>query len=79
MDSNQFFSKYDTLTEESLKKYHVPGASIAVVDGDSTWMKVHIFHVSDLYWIVKHLYRDMALPDIPMRRSQLQQYSMLEA
>jgi hypothetical protein len=40
MDSNQFFAKYDELILETIHHYHVPGVSIAVVDGDSTWVKV---------------------------------------
>ena len=40
MDSNQFFSRYDELITEAIHRYHIPGVSIAVVDGDSTWAKV---------------------------------------
>lgn len=40
MDDDQLFSKYDTLILEALEEDHVPGVSIAVVHGDSTWVEV---------------------------------------
>lgn len=39
-DSEQFFSRYDILINDALQRYHVPGLSIAVVDGDSILAKV---------------------------------------
>ncbi|KAI9742829.1 MAG: hypothetical protein M1818_003558 [Claussenomyces sp. TS43310] len=39
MDDDQYFSKYDAFLLETLEQHHVPGASIAIVDGDSTWVK----------------------------------------
>jgi hypothetical protein len=38
--SDEYFSKYDKLINESIERWHVPGVSIAVVDGDSTYSKV---------------------------------------
>jgi hypothetical protein len=32
---------FEKLVKESLKVWHVPGVSVAVVDGDNTWTKVH--------------------------------------
>lgn len=40
MSNEEYFAKYDKLINESLERWHVPGISIAVVDGDSTYSKV---------------------------------------
>jgi CubicO group peptidase (beta-lactamase class C family) len=37
-------ANFDKLVDETLKDWHVPGISVAVVDGDSTWTKVHQVH-----------------------------------
>ena len=39
MSSDEFFSQYNKVTE-NVDRYHVPGVSIAVVNGDSTYSKV---------------------------------------
>jgi len=41
MSSDEYFSKYDSLISESIERWHVPGVSIAVVDGDSIYSKAY--------------------------------------
>ena len=38
--SAPFDSDFDTLVQETLKHLHVPGLSIAVIDGNQTYAKV---------------------------------------
>ena len=38
--SEQYFSKYDILITESIERGNIPGVSIAVVEGNSTYSKV---------------------------------------
>jgi hypothetical protein len=45
MSSDQYFSKYDSLITESIERWHVPGVSIAVIDGDSIYSKVRDFPI----------------------------------
>lgn len=39
-DDDRFFSKYNDLISEAIDQYHVPGISVAVVHGLSTFTKV---------------------------------------
>ena len=41
-NASPFTKDFDTLVEELLEEWHVPGIAIAVVDGDETWTKVRI-------------------------------------
>lgn len=38
--SNPFNDEFNQLVHEQLNRWHVPGLSVAVVDGDQTWAKV---------------------------------------
>lgn len=38
--------KLERLVSDTLEKWHVPGVSVAVVDGENTWAKVHPFFES---------------------------------
>ena len=40
--STPFNSKFDALVENTLKHFHIPGLSIAVIDGNETFAKVLI-------------------------------------
>ena len=40
--STPFSSKFDALVERTLRHFHVPGLSIAVIDGNETYAKVLI-------------------------------------
>jgi hypothetical protein len=42
-DTSPLNIKFDALVEGLLEKWHVPGISIAVVDGDKTYSKVSNF------------------------------------
>jgi hypothetical protein len=35
-----FDAAFERLVNETLKLWHVPGVSIAVIDGDDTWVEV---------------------------------------
>jgi hypothetical protein len=39
-DTGPFNSKFGQLANETLDLFHVPGVSIAVVDGDNVWAEV---------------------------------------
>ena len=39
-DTGPFTSKFGQLANETLEIFHVPGVSIAVVDGDNVWAEV---------------------------------------
>lgn len=39
---NPLNEEFENLVAETLEKWHVPGMSIAVVDGENTWAKVPI-------------------------------------
>lgn len=39
-DTGPFNSRFSRLAKETLDLFHVPGLSIAVVDGDSVWAEV---------------------------------------
>lgn len=39
-DTGPFDSKFGKLANETLELFHVPGVSIAVVDGDNVWAEV---------------------------------------
>lgn len=39
-DTGPFTSKFGRLANETLELFHVPGVSIAVVDGDNVWAEV---------------------------------------
>lgn len=43
MAPNDFFAKYDALIDDLMKEHHIPGLSIAVVDGESTKTKSYGF------------------------------------
>lgn len=42
MRGNQLDDRFEKLVQETLNQWYVPGASVAVVDGDNTWAKVHL-------------------------------------
>lgn len=39
-ETGPFTSKFGRLANETLELFHVPGVSIAVVDGDNVWAEV---------------------------------------
>ncbi|KAF2674215.1 beta-lactamase/transpeptidase-like protein [Microthyrium microscopicum] len=39
--SDRFFSAYDQLIHDTINYHHVPAVSVAVIDGDSTWLKAY--------------------------------------
>ena len=39
-ETGPFTTKFAQLANETLELFHVPGVSIAVVDGDSVWAEV---------------------------------------
>jgi CubicO group peptidase (beta-lactamase class C family) len=41
MRGNQLDERFEKLVQESLERWHVPGVSVAVVDGDNTWAMVY--------------------------------------
>ena len=68
--STPFNTKFDAFVEDTLNHFHVPGLSIAVVDGNQTFAKVLIssyftrLHVANsiVSFISSNLYfRDMAM------------------
>ena len=42
-DNGPLNEEFDQLAKEAIEQWHVPGLSIAVVDGDQTWAKVGFF------------------------------------
>lgn len=40
MRGDQLDERFEKLVQETLNRWHVPGVSVAVVDGDNTWAKV---------------------------------------
>ena len=48
----EYFSKYDKLIKENLDRWHVPGVSIAVVDGDATYFKVSYHTCNNVSWLL---------------------------
>lgn len=45
--SNPFIPELDALVDETLDHFHVPGLSIAIIDGDETFAKVTNYSAID--------------------------------
>ncbi|KAI2838440.1 hypothetical protein CBS147343_9092 [Aspergillus niger] len=46
-NTNPLDERFETLVQETLNYWHVPGISIAVVDGDNTWAKAGVPYISN--------------------------------
>ena len=44
-NTNPLDERFETLVQETLNYWHVPGISIAVVDGDNTWAKAGVSYI----------------------------------
>ncbi len=69
-------SDFDKLVAQTLARWHTPGISIAVVDGDKTFSKVYLL-IKHLVNRLAELSRATALQPFPTRRSHLQPSSIL--
>jgi hypothetical protein len=81
---------FSRIVNETLQLWHVPGVSIAVVDGDVTWSEVswvdffldsvcmYLLSMRMSKTITRVTYRDTELLSSQIRRSHPQHYFMLE-
>ena len=44
-ESGPLDRKFDQLVKETLELWHVPGVSVAVVEGENTWAKVTLLYI----------------------------------
>ena len=75
-DDSPLTSDFDKLVAQTLARWHTPGISVAVVNGDKTFSKVYLL-IKHLVNRLAELSRAMALQPFPMRRSHLQPSSTL--
>lgn len=79
MKDGKFTPEFDSLVAETIKRWNVPGLSVAVIEGDSTCTQVSINapHLNTLLPII--LPRPVASPDFPERKSSRRHCSIARA